>query len=279
MSWNVPADWRPSTSRTTSPIVGGRLGVEVADLAADHPLDDPVDRRLGDRVGGDVGAVAHHGDRVAEREDLVEAVGDEHERPALVAQAAGHREEPVDLDPAERRGRLVHDQQARVERDGLGDLDDLLVGDRESPGGSARVDPDAEPGEEGLGLGVHRRSVDAATATVRLAAHEDVLGHRQVGEQRGLLVDHRDARGLGGGGGGEVDVLAAEAEDAGVALVDAGHDLDQGRLAGAVLAHQGVDRAAVDDERAGLQREHRPESLGDLAQLEHGPVGGGAAGH
>ena len=170
------------------------LGEEVADLSADHPLDDPVDGRLRDRVGGDVGAVAHHGDRVAEREDLVEAVGDEDERAALVAQAAGDREEPVDLDPAERRGRLVHDQQARVERDGLGDLDDLLVGDRESPSGTARVDPDAETGEERLGLGVHRRPVDAAAAAVRLTAHEDVLGHRQVGEERGLLVDHRDAR-------------------------------------------------------------------------------------
>ena len=80
-------------------------------------------------------------------------------------------------------------------------------------------------------------------AAVRLAAHEDVLGDRQVGEERGLLVDHRDAGGLGGGGRGEVDVRAAEPEDAGVALVDAGHDLDQRRLAGAVLADQGVDGA------------------------------------
>ena len=248
--------------------LGRGLGEQVADLAADHLRDDLVDRGVGDRVGGDVGAVAHHRDGVAQREDLVEAVGDEHQRPALVAQAAGDGEEPLDLDAAERGGGLVHDQQAGVERDGLRDLDDLLVGDREAQGGAPGVDVHAEPVEELLGLGVHRRPVDPAAAAERLAAHEDVLGDRQVREQRRLLVDHRDAGRLGRGGRAEVDVLAVEAEHAPVALVHAGDDLDQRRLAGAVLADQRVDRATVDRQAAGGQGHHGSEGLGDVAQLE-----------
>ena len=53
-----------------------------------------------------------------------------------------------------------------------------------------------------------------------------------------------------------------------VALVDAGHDLDQRRLAGAVLADEGVDRAGVDGELPDRRATHGAEGLGDVAQLE-----------
>ena len=154
------------------------------------------------RVGGDVVAVAHHGDRVAEREDLVEAVRDEDQGAALVAQAAGDGEQPLDLDAAEGGGRLVHDQQAGVERDGLGDLDDLLVGDREAraPGGAGRCATPSRSKRRSASAYIAARSMRRPRAE-RLAAHEDVLGDREVGEERRLLVDHRDAGGLGLGGG------------------------------------------------------------------------------
>ncbi len=248
--------------------LGRSLGVQVADLATDHAGDHLVDGRLGDRLGADVLAVAHHRDRVAEREDLVEAVGDEDQGATLVAQAAGDREQPLDLDAAQGCGRLVHDQQGRVERDGLRDLDDLLVGDGEAARRATGVDRDAQPLEEALGLGVHRRPVDPAGAAERLAAHEDVLGDRQVGEQRRLLVDHRDAGRLGLGGRAEVDVVTLEPERAAVALVDARHDLDQRGLAGAVLPDERVDRAGVDGQAARPQGTHGAERLGDVRQLE-----------
>ena len=50
--------------------------------------------------------------------------------PAL-AQPPHQREEHLDLVLGERRGRLVHDEQPRVERERLDDLDDLLLRDRE----------------------------------------------------------------------------------------------------------------------------------------------------
>ena len=40
----------------------------------------------------------------------------------------------------QRGGRLVQDQDAAVQRQGLGDLDQLLLGDRQPPGGQPRVD-------------------------------------------------------------------------------------------------------------------------------------------
>ena len=91
-----------------------------------------------------VAAVAHHGDALAEREDLLEAVRDEEHRVAARAQRLDDAEQPLDLGRRERRGRLVHHDHARVRRQRLGDLDQLLVGDREPAREPVRVEPDAE---------------------------------------------------------------------------------------------------------------------------------------
>ena len=50
--------------------------------------------------------------------------------------------------PGERGGRLVHDQHARVEAERLGDLDDLLVGDRQAADRALGVEPHAEAVEQ-----------------------------------------------------------------------------------------------------------------------------------
>jgi hypothetical protein len=57
-----------------------------------------------------------------------------------------------------------------------------------------------------------RLATDAPKPADRLPAHEHVLGHREVGEQRGLLVDHRDAGGLGLSRGFEIDSAALHPE-------------------------------------------------------------------
>ena len=55
-------------------------------------------------------------------------------------QVADDPEQLVDLRVGQRRGRLVHDQDVGVERERPGDLDHLVLGDRE------RADP--RPGVE-----------------------------------------------------------------------------------------------------------------------------------
>ena len=178
--------------------------------------------------------------------------------------------------PRQRGGRLVHDEHASVERDRLRDLDDLLVGDREALGRAVGVDAHAEPGKRRLHLAAHRLAVDPAEAVRGLAAHEDVLRDRQVGEERGLLVDDGDARLLRLGGRGEVDVLAVEAELARVAAVEPGDDLHERGLARAVLADEGVDRAGIEREAAGAEGDDGAERLGDPATAR--ARGCGAAG-
>ena len=108
--------------------------------------------------------------------------------------------------------------------------------------GSSR---DAEAVEQALDLVAASRARSIRpSAPQRLAAHEDVLGDREVGEERRLLVDDGDAGVARVGGAVEVDRLAVDQHVAGVGPVDAGQQLHERRLAGAVLADQRVHLAA-----------------------------------
>jgi hypothetical protein len=96
-------------------------------------------------------------------------------------------------------------------------------------------------------------------------------------EERELLVDDSDpvrARVLR-----RVDAnrLAVELDLAGVGRHDPGEDLHQRRLAGAVLADDGVDRAARDVQVHAVERLHAAEALREAADAD-GEWGGRARG-
>ena len=66
-----------------------------------------------------------------------------------------------DLDAGQRGRRLVHHEHPRVERQRLGDLDDLLVGDRQAAREAGRVERDTEAGEDLRAPALHGAAVDA----------------------------------------------------------------------------------------------------------------------
>ena len=107
---------RGRTTRSAGPTIS-RTSVGVVELAGGP--------------GGDLAAVLEDGDRVAEVEDLLEPVGDVEDRDAARGEPPDDRVEQLDLVVGERGGRLVHRDDPRVEADRLGDLDDLLLGDRQ----------------------------------------------------------------------------------------------------------------------------------------------------
>ena len=124
------------TLSATSPGVDVLLGIQLVEVAADHAAYEVVLGHAVDRLAGDPGAVAQGGDPLADLEDLLQPVGDEQHGRALLAQGADDAEEPGHLAAGEGGGRLVHDQDAGVEGERLGDLDDLLVGDHHPCGRS-----------------------------------------------------------------------------------------------------------------------------------------------
>ena len=104
---------------------------------------------------------------------------------------------------------------------------------------------------------------------VRSSAERDVLRDRQLAEQRGLLIDRRDAERLRGRGREPRERLAIERDLTGVRLHRAGEDLDERRLAGAVLADERVDLAGAQLERRALERLHTGVGLGHVGRAKH----------
>ena len=103
-------------------------------------------------------------------------------------------------------------------------------------------------------------------------AEEDVLGNRELGHQRQLLVDDDDADLLA-----VVDAtkapLGAQVTDlaAVVAMrVDARQHLHQRRFAGAVLADDGVDFTLADGQIDVVERIHAGEGFDDPPHLQNG---------
>ena len=195
-----------------------------------------------------------------------------------VAQRARDAEEPLDLGARQRRGRLVHDDHARVPGERLCDLDELLVGDGQPARRAVGIHPHAEPVEERCGLAAHPAAVDAMAGLQRLGADEDVLGDAQVREERRLLEDDRDPGLLGLPGVVEDRLDLADQQAAAVGAVHAGDDLDERRLAGSVLADESVHLAGEELDGAVLECVDGPEALGRVLEDEHG-LGGLSRAH
>ena len=86
-----------------------------------------------------------------------------------------------------------------------------------------------------------------------LAPHEDVVAHVEIGREAQFLMDDRDAAIARVGRGGEGDARAVKLDEARGRRHDAGQNLHQRRLAGAVLSEQRGHLAAMDVEVHALQ--------------------------
>ena len=136
------------------------------------------------------------------------------------------------------------------------------------------VDPGADLGEQGGRAGTSLLPTHAPPRSARLQADRHVLGHREVGEERGLLVDGGDAQGPRPPRGVVGDGLALEADFPAVRSYGSRDDLDQGGLAGAVLAHEGMDLARPQLERGPAQRVHAGVGLRQAPRVEQEVVRG-----
>ncbi len=179
-------------------------------------------------------------------------------------------EQLFDLRLRERGGRLVEDEDLQVPRDRLRDLHHLLLADGEAGEGRGGVDLHVQPRQKFRRAAVLRLLVEEDPAAAGgLPPDKEVLGHREVVHHVELLVNdadpHRERvrRVAGIEESSEVPDLAR------IAPLDAGEDLHERRLAGPVLAHQGVDLARREVEIDRPQRVNAREPLVDPPHGEH----------
>ena len=130
-----------------------------------------------------------------------------------------------------------------MQREGLGDFDELLVADAEAAGGLPRVDLAFELFEEAGGGLFHRAVVAEAEPAADLAAEEDVGGGGELFDEVELLMDDADAGGFGVARARKRTGLPARCSSPVVIGDYAGEDFHQGAFAGAVFAADGVELA------------------------------------
>ena len=83
-------------------------------------------------------AIAEHGDPVGKPEDLVHLVRNVEDRRAPITEPENRSFEPGRFRLGEGAGRLIHHEDRRLERDRLGNLDQLLITHSQAAGGRPR---------------------------------------------------------------------------------------------------------------------------------------------
>jgi len=189
---------------------------------------------------------------------------------ALLLEVQDQVEQVVGVLVVQCGGRLVEDEELHALREGLRDLDELLLADADLEDLGRRVLPQADPGEQCCRLLVGAVPVDEAERPLQLVVEEDVLRDGEVGAEGQLLVDDDDALGLRVADVLELHRLALEDDVAlvGAERVDAGQHLHERRLAGAVLTADGVHGTALHIERDVREGLDAGEGLDDVAHLE-----------
>ena len=136
-------------------------------------------------------ARAQHGDRVGDRADLVELVRDEHDRRALAREPAQRREQAIDLDGRQHRGRLVEDQRGRAVVQRRHDLRALRRAERQRLDARPRIDGQPDLRAE---LVQPPRGVLELEPWAALDAEHRVLDHGQRLRGGAMLLHDADLR-------------------------------------------------------------------------------------
>ena len=207
---------RSPTSRTTAPGFQGGRGKWSLMSRPTIQRTSVVGIELPTRLGADVPPVAQHGDPVGQPAHLLEPVRDVDDAHALLAQPAepGRRARRSRL--RQRGRRLVQDQDPRTDGQCPGDLDHLLLGRcsgrRPEPRDSPISGRPSSATSASASSNIRRRSQQAEPD--RLAAEEEVLGHREIGRQRELLVNDPYAQPIGIGHIANLDLPAVHLDRA-----------------------------------------------------------------
>ena len=137
------------------------------------------------------------------------------------------------------------------------------------------VEKDAHFGDGLQRLARHAVEVQEAPPAARLLAEEEVAGDVHDGDKSQVLVDDFKAFGPRLAGILPADLFPLVVDRSAGRREDSGHDLDERRFAGAVVADQPQDLAGVQVQVHAAQGLDMPETLVDVRHLDNGSTGFG----
>ena len=237
-----------------------------------HPPSHHQLRELGHGGFGRVAvsdhrSLAHHRDPVGHRHDLPQLVGDQDDRLPLFLQPAQDPEEVIGLLRGECAGRFVQNQDFGPAVQRLQDLHPLLQAHRQVAHHRVRRHFERivlrelrQHPTRALLPGDEQRSV--------LRPENQVLDHGEGVHQHEVLVDHADARRNGAFAVPDGHRPPGDPDLTPIGPVEAVQDAHQGGFAGAVLADNSVNGAALDRETHVPVRVDAPETLVDPDKLD-----------
>ncbi len=208
-------------------------------------------------------AAAQDGRGVAKRHDLMQLVGDVEDRAAARRQFSQGLEQLLDFLRRQHRGRLVHDQEARVEQERAHDFDALAFADAQGRDDAARIELELVSFEHPVELGQK-----FARGKARVEAKRDILQDRHRFEQREMLEHHADAEPTRRAGIGDANGRAVEDDLALVGGEDAVDHLDERRFSRAVLAEKRVNLAGPHAQIDVVVRADARKGLADADELQ-----------
>ena len=207
-------------------------------------------------------ALTHDRDPVRQREGLVDVVGDENggdaEAMLQVGQFAAHVLAQAGI---EVRQGLVEQQQVRLDDDGAGERDALLLSARQFGGLAPAIALQPHRGQRAR----HPRLALGPRDLAHGEAEADVLRHRHVREEGVVLEDEADPPGPDRG---MADVGTADRDAAAVGREDACDQTQERRLAAARRPQHGEELTGPDLDVDAVDRRRRAEPLDERLGLQ-----------
>ncbi|OPZ10115.1 MAG: hypothetical protein BWZ10_02475 [candidate division BRC1 bacterium ADurb.BinA364] len=247
----------------------------LAQRPPDHQLDQPADGCPGDRARADAFAIAQNGVRIGHARHFLEEMADVDDGDAGALQPADRLEQRLGFFGRKRTGRLVHDDQRGIRNERAGDFDDLPLADAETAHGDI---------ERQIGMAQQRQrfahalafGADEAQARPLDAEHDVGLGV-EMGSERQLLIDHRDAERPARRRRVDLALRPAKTHDAFVGPQRPRKDFHQRAFARAVFADQGMNLAPAHTHADAPQGPGGSEGLAHIGEFKQQIVGHGNA--
>ena len=246
-----------------------------------QPLDPAPDDRLDQRAaretcafeGGHGAAVPERRHAAAQPHHLVQPVRHVEDGDAGAGQVFDDAEELLALAGRQRGGRLVHDDETGLADQGAADVDQPVLGRRQTLDGGEQRRRDADLGCDRCDLAGDGAPVDHSEPGRLRQPEHDVLHHRHAGHEGELLVDEVHSELGGPVRGADRDRPAVGDDAAAVGLGKPREHADQRRLAGPVGPHEPVDLARTQRQRHALEGLYAAVGLGDVLDHKERRVG------